>query len=919
MPSSYSSSLKIELMATGENSGNTNTNLGTAMEQAVIGYGNIDYVSDANLTISITNSSASQASRCLVLNVTSVFGALTATRELIVPTSQKQYIVQNNTTGGQSITVKTSAGTGITVTNGRKAHLYVDGTNVIQMFDFVDINGGAIDGTPIGASSASTGAFTTLTSNGATTFTAGTASTTTGTGTLVITGGLGVSGRINAANFDGIIGANTAAAGSFTTLSATGVATFSAGTAALPAITTTGDTNTGIWFPAADTIAFTEGGVESMRITSSGNLGVGVTPSASNLVTLQSEYGLFTGNAQVNILQNAYYNSGFLFTGTGYATQYQQLSGQHIWKTSTASGTANNAITFTQAMTLDASGNLGIGTTSPSQKLDVSGGNARISSGSSTADLLMVDTGTTSGNVRLRSESNAMKLVTGGGVSATLDSSGNLGIGTTSPTQKLTVNGVVASIGPATALTASSFFIDYLTSQNLGRLAAVGNTTGTAAPLYFSQYSSNASVGRDAMIIDSSGNLLVGATINVSGTPKVAVNGSIQTDWGQFRVATVYDNSYRQGLYFDSSARNMNIFSTTNDSGGNILFSTRNAAGSSDADYGTERARIDSSGNLGLGVTPNITSLGGTYALLAVGKASGSGIIMGQTDLTAADSTAAQFLGKTTGASGYQLLGGMLVQTDGSSTTNAVGRLTFYTATGGSLSERARIDSSGNLGVGTTSPATRLHISGAGPVTFRINDTNTNSWDITNNSFLSFTRGSTEAMRIDSSGNLLVGTTDSSGTIGAGFKVLGGRPVVVNAASTDGAATVYEAYSTGAAAYRFYVGLGGTIFATSAVITPITSDERLKQNIVDYSNGLSQVLGLRPRYFEYKKEPGRKMAGFISQEVQTVMPEAIVPTLEDPEMMTYSIDWYPLFVKAIQEQQSLITQLTARITALEGA
>ena len=171
--STYSSNLKIELMTTGENSGTwgdiTNTNLGTALEQAIVGYGNPDYVSDANLTISITNSNAAQAARALVLNVTSVFGSLTATRELVVPTIQKQYIVQNNTTGGQSITVKTSAGTGITVPNGRKAHLYVDGTNVIQMFDFVDINGGTIDGATVGANSASTGAFTTLAASGATT------------------------------------------------------------------------------------------------------------------------------------------------------------------------------------------------------------------------------------------------------------------------------------------------------------------------------------------------------------------------------------------------------------------------------------------------------------------------------------------------------------------------------------------------------------------------------------------------------------------------------------------------------------------------------------------------------------------------------------------------------------------------------
>jgi hypothetical protein len=63
----------------------------------------------------------------------------------------------------------------------------------------------------------------------------------------------------------------------------TGVSTFAAGTAALPALTTTGDTNTGIFFPAADTIAFTEGGTESMRISSSGNLGIGTSSPAKIL------------------------------------------------------------------------------------------------------------------------------------------------------------------------------------------------------------------------------------------------------------------------------------------------------------------------------------------------------------------------------------------------------------------------------------------------------------------------------------------------------------------------------------------------------------------------------------------------------------------------------------------------------------
>ena len=139
------------------------------------------------------------------------------------------------------------------------------------------------------------------------------------------------------------------------------------GSAATPAIRGT-DTNTGIFFPAADTIAFSEGGAEVARFDANGNLGLGVTPSAWNsayrALDIGNSFGLIGASNAADLYANAFLNSGgsFIYKTTAAAAAYSLASGQHRWYTA-PSGTAGNAISFTQAMTLDASGNLLVGKT----------------------------------------------------------------------------------------------------------------------------------------------------------------------------------------------------------------------------------------------------------------------------------------------------------------------------------------------------------------------------------------------------------------------------------------------------------------------------------------------------------------------------------------------------------------------------
>lgn len=165
MPSSYSTSLRLQLIATGEQSGiwgtTTNTNLGTLLEQAITGVQSIA-LSSSTYTLSNLNGASDQA-RNAVLVFT---GALSGNCTVTAPQVNKVYIVSNQTTNGHSVIMTTGAGLTVTIANGQTALIYSNGTNFYLASPYdasnVDITGGQINNTTIGNVTPDTGAFTTL-------------------------------------------------------------------------------------------------------------------------------------------------------------------------------------------------------------------------------------------------------------------------------------------------------------------------------------------------------------------------------------------------------------------------------------------------------------------------------------------------------------------------------------------------------------------------------------------------------------------------------------------------------------------------------------------------------------------------------------------------------------------------------------
>jgi hypothetical protein len=272
--------------------------------------------------------------------------------------------------------------------------------------------------------------------------------------------------------------------------------------------------------------------------------------------------------------------------------------------------------------------------------------------------------------------------------------------------------------------------------------------------------------------------------------------------------------------------------------------------------------------------------------------------------------------------------------TDNSATTPAVQGGTAGTTTGiyypatnqvaiaTNGTQAMLVDASQNVGIGTTSPSGKLDVRGASylgtPNTFIIGDDGGSLGAFFNETAsvpMRFLTAGTERMRIDSSGNVLIGTT-SSGGVGCTITADGNGRYFVNNCTYNGfGVQVFKQNGT---------QVGSIAINSTTTTYGTTSDYRLKENIEPMTGALSIVSRLKPIKYKWKKD-GSDGQGFIAHELQEIISDCVTGTKDavdaDGNPVYQGIDTSFLvatLTAAMQEQQALIVSLTDRIAALEA-
>jgi hypothetical protein len=615
--------------------------------------------------------------------------------------------------------------------------------------------------------------------------------------------------------------------------------------------------------------------------------------------------------------------------------------------------TTATGIDVTGTVTADGgsiSGNVLIGTSLSSAKLTVGtfGDTARAAQfhgdsilldGGAASEIIIGDGNAAYMSIQTTDDATAMKIrnYSGSADLVTIERvSGNVGIGTSSSTvwngasgTKLLVGGASNTItslqSSSTTINQGGIFEAYSTAVTSGS-AALGsinflreNTSTTAASSYASFYTNNGGTVDEKMRIDASGNVGVGTNSPSTYGKLVVINGTLASvnTGGNQQLITVANSTITANLgVYNASLPNTASLTTVGSHP--LAFGTAN----------TERIRIDASGNVGIG---NSLPLGRLTISNAAGANAPSTVTAANTYLQlGSDDYGPSNNGKfmigfgftdATNTNSPAYIGYEEATTSG----DTYGDLTFYTrsvTTDTAPTERMRITSGGALEIGPTANKVIIKSQASFQNTTLeshiINADGTGAYgsgdlliqprcsNVGSNNIVFGTSGgtdtATERMRIDASGNLLVGTTAAVGKFS------------IEATPTGTARSVDYSATGGTVDYYIVddVNVGSISVTTTATAYNTSSDARLKENIADAESASELIDAIQVRSFDWKADGSHQDYGMIAQELQAVAPEAVSGDADSEEMM--GVDYSKLVPMLIKEIQSLRN----RVAQLEG-